>query len=161
MPINNLNNFHLTEAKKNAIQAAISTLEAELNELNVTLTAQERQLYGSVNEQNKLFINKTWDFHQTSPELSDKDMDWDEFEKDMSSRNFYEGALNKLDALSLLLRNSKILHDYDNFQAALDDYSYTIYKAGGNKPGFETKRTELKQFFLPRKKNDPPTDNED
>lgn len=158
MPINNLNNNHLSEAKKNAIKAALSTLENELSELNTNLTAEERQLYGSVNEQHKLFINKTFDFQQESPELSSLDVEWVEFGNDKDSRLFYEGVMNRLAALELRVQNSKILHDYDNYQAALDDYSYTSYKAGANIPGFETKRNELKQFFLQRNKTKPPTE---
>ena len=159
MPINNLNNFHLTAAKKNAIQTAISSLENELSDLSVTLTPQERQLYGSVNEQHKLFINKDWDYRHNSPELSSPDGDWEEFEKDKDSRSFYEGITYRIDAIALLLKNTKILHDYDNYQAALDDYAYCNYKAGAHKPGFETKRDELKQFFLPRAKKNRPTEN--
>lgn len=158
MPINNLNNNHLSEAKKNAIKAAVTILENELNDLSANLTAEERQLYGSVNEQHKLFINKDWDFHQESPELSSPDVEWDEFGNDKDSRLFYEGIMNRLAALELRVQNSKILHDYDNYQAALDDYAYTSYKAGANIPGFETKRNELKQFFLPRNKTKPPTE---
>lgn len=126
MPINNLNNNHLSEAKKNAIKAAVT--------------------------------NKDWDFHQESPELSSPDVEWDEFGNDKDSRLFYEGIMNRLAALELRVQNSKILHDYDNYQAALDDYAYTSYKAGANIPGFETKRNELKQFFLPRNKTKPPTE---
>lgn len=156
MPINNLNNNHLSEAKKTAIKTALTALENELNDLNTNLTATERQLYGSVNEQHKLLINKSYEFHQNSPELSSPDVEWDEFGKDKDSRLFHEGIMDRLASLGLRVQNSKILHDYDNYQAALDDYAYTSYKAGANIPGFETKRNELKQFFMPRQKNQPP-----
>ena len=157
MPINNLNNAHYSEAKKTAIKAALTVLENELSDLNSNLTPEERQLYGSVNEQHKLFINKDYDFHQDSPQLSSSDVDWDEFALDKDSRLFKEGVMTRLDALQLRVQNSKILHDYDNYQAALDDYAYTSYKAGANLPGFETKYNELKQFFMPRNKNKTPT----
>lgn len=54
MPINNLNNVHLNEAKKAAIIEKLTALENELADLVANLTAEERQLYGSVNEQHKL-----------------------------------------------------------------------------------------------------------
>ena len=76
MPINNLNNAHLTEAQMNEIKTALSTLETALSALNVTLTPEERRTYGSVNEQNKLLINKVWDYRQNSPNLSQPDLDW-------------------------------------------------------------------------------------
>ena len=45
------------------------------------------------------------------------------------------------------LNNNKILHDYDNYQAALTDYSYSQYKASTKAAGFETKVVDLAQFF--------------
>ena len=157
MPINNLNNAHLTEAQMNEIKTALSTLETALSALNVTLTPEERRTYGSVNEQNKLLINKVWDYRQNSPHLSQPDLDWAEFENDLKSRQFIENITHRVAAIVERLRNSKILHDYDNYQAALDDYAYTNYKAGSNAPGYETKMNELKQFF-PRSGKRPATD---
>ena len=147
MPINNLNNAHLTEAQMNEIKTALSTLETALSALNVTLTPEERRTYGSVNEQNKLLINKVWDYRQNSPHLSQPDLDWVEFEKDMTSRQFIENITHRVAAIDERLKNSKILHDYDNYQSALDDYAYTTYKAGSQAPGYETKMNEMKQFF--------------
>ena len=147
MPINNLNNAHLTEAQMNDIKTALTTLENALAPLTVTLTPEERKNYGSVNEQNKLLINKVWDYHQNSPNLSQPDLDWAEFENDLKSRQFIENITYRVAAIVERLKNSKILHDYDNYQAALDDYAYTSYKAGSNAAGYETKMNELKQFF--------------
>ena len=157
MPINNLNNAHLTEAQMNEIKTALSTLETALSALNVTLTPEERRTYGSVNEQNKLLINKVWDYRQNSPHLSQPDLDWAEFENDLKSRQFIENITHRVAAIVERLRNSKILHDYDNYQAALDDYAYTNYKAGSSAPGYETKMNELKQFF-PRSGKRPGSD---
>lgn len=147
MPINNLNNTHLTQVQKDEVNDALRTLENSLETLTVTLTPEERQTYGSVNEQNKLLINKVWDYKQNSENLSLQDLDWAEFENDLTSRQFLESAINRLGAVLEKLKNAKTLHDYDNYQGALEDYAYTSYKAGSSTPGYETKRTELKQFF--------------
>ena len=147
MPINNLNNSHLTNAQVTEIQNAITALENALAMLTVTLTPEERRTYGSVNEQNKLLVNKVWDFRRDSPNLSVPDLDWDEFERDYASRQLMESIQNRLEALQERIKNTKILHDYDNFQSALEDYAYTSYKAGSQAPGYETKMLELKQFF--------------
>lgn len=147
MPINNLNNNHLTNAQVTEILGAITALEFALSMLTVTLTPEERQTYGSVNEQNKLLVNKVWDFRQSSPNLSLPDLDWSEFENDYQSRQLMESIQNRLGALQERIKNTKILHDYDNFQSALEDYAYTSYKAGSQAPGYETKMLELKQFF--------------
>ena len=147
MPINNLNNNHLTNAQVTEILGAITALEFALSMLTVTLTPEERKTYGSVNEQNKLLVNKVWDFRQSSPNLSLPDLDWSEFENDYQSRQLMESIQNRLGALQERIKNTKILHDYDNFQSALEDYAYTSYKAGSQAPGYETKMLELKQFF--------------
>ncbi len=147
MPINNLNNAHLTQAQITEIKTALTALETALAPLTVTLTPEERKSYGSVNEQNKLLINKVWDYRQNSANLSQPDLDWAEFENDIKSREFLESITHRVAALDERLRNAKILHDYDSYQAALDDYAYTTYKAGSNAPGYETKMNELKQFF--------------
>ena len=159
MPINNLNNTHLTAAQQTEINTALAALEAALSTLSVTLTAEERRIYGSVNEQNKLLVNKVWDYRNSSPGLSVPDMDWAEFENDYNSRLFFENTLNRVAALEERIKNSKILHDYDNYQGALDDYAYTTYKAGSQAPGYETKMLELKQFFVSRANRNPPANN--
>ena len=147
MPITNLNNAHLTDEQKQAINNAVKALETALEPLQINLKPEERRKYGSVNEQHKLLINKVRDYHLTKANLSDPDNNWEEFEKDFQSRTFLEGIITSLSEMQQRMENAKILHDYDNYQAALDDYSYTSYRAGGNKPGYETKMNELKQFF--------------
>ncbi len=147
MSITNLNNTHLTAQQITDAQNALTDLETALQIINVNLSAEDRQKYGSINEQNKLFVNKVYDFHKSQPALSSSDVDWEEFENDYSSRKNLEAFITRLDSLSTKLKNAKILHDYDNYQAALTDYAYTNYKAGTASPGFETKLNETKQFF--------------
>ena len=45
------------------------------------------------------------------------------------------------------LNNAKILHDWDNYQASLTDYDYAKYKASTQAVGYQTKVSELAQFF--------------
>ena len=147
MAITNLNNTHLTAAQLTDAQDALTQLETALQVINVNLSAEDRQKYGSINEQNKLFVNKVYDFNESQPTLSSPDVDWEEFNRDFTSRTNLEAIITRLDSLSTKLKNAKILHDYDNYQAALTDYAYTNYKAGTASPGFETKLNETKQFF--------------
>lgn len=147
MPLTNLNSAHLEEAQITTAQNAVTALENALAVINVTLTAEERQKYGSINEQNKLLVNKVSDYRKNNPNLSVEDVDWDEFEKDFASRNIYENLITRLEALVVKLKGAKTLHDFDNYQAALADYAYTSYKAGAGAAGFETKQNEMKQFF--------------
>ncbi|WP_449399393.1 hypothetical protein [Chryseobacterium wanjuense] len=147
MPITNLNNTHLTIAQVETAKISLSALETALQDITINLSAEDRQKYGSINEQNKLFVNKIYDFNKNQPNLSATEVDWAEFEKDFTSRQNYEALIARLDSLVTRLKNAKILHDYDNYQAALTDYAYTAYKAGTSSPGYEVKQNELKQFF--------------
>jgi len=160
MPLTNLNSAHLTEAEVTAAQNALTELENALAIITVQLTPEDRQKYGSINEQNKLLVNKVKDFRQSNPNLSVSDVDWDEFDKDFASRNVFESLINRLNALVIKLQGAKILHDYDNYQAALDDYAYTTYRAATGADGYENKYNELKQFFGRTTKNfNPPPPN--
>ena len=126
MSVNNLNNHHLTEPEINAILNALNDLERAMELLNINLTPEDRNKYGRVDEQNKLFINKVHDFATQQTNLRTMDVDWDEFEKDFKSR---------------------AVHDFDNYQDALADYAYTQFRANSKMVGFEDKYNELRQFF--------------
>jgi len=142
-----LNNTHLTAAQVTAATTALAALETELAVININLSAEDRQRYGSINEQNKLLVNKTMDYHNIQPALQTPHINWVEFANDFTSRNNMEGMIARLESLITRLKNAKVLHDYDNYQAALDDYSYTNFMAGTATPGYETKLNEMKQFF--------------
>jgi len=148
MAITNLNNTHLTEEQVNAAKDALAHLETALEIIQVNLSSEDRQKYGSINEQNKLLVNKVLDYHKNQSELETPHIDWHEFERDHSSRNNLEAMIARMESMTNRLNNAKILHDYDNYQAALQDYAYTNFMAGTAKPGFEIKMNDLKQLFV-------------
>lgn len=147
MPFDNFNSRHFTATEKTAVDSALVAIETALQHKHANLTPEERQKYGSVNEQNKLIINKVKDFYDTQPTLSSPDVDWAEFDKDHDTRQFLQTTIQRLQSLLSGLGNAKILHDYDNYQAALTDYDFAKYKAGTTAPGYQTKVDELSQFF--------------
>lgn len=147
MPFTNFDSRHFDAAEKNAVTTALSQLEAALAGKLANLNADERIQYGSVNEQNKLIINKVKDFREVQPELSSPDVDWEEFARDYDTRNFIQTTMHRLEALSQGLSNAKILHDWDNYQASLTDYDYSKYKNSTQATGYQTKVNELRQFF--------------
>ncbi|WP_436415848.1 hypothetical protein [Petrimonas sp.] len=145
--ITNLNSKHLTDEQVEQGTLAIAQLETLMAQITVNLDPKERQRYGSINEDNKLLVNKVRDFATNQPDLRSPDVDWVEFELDYKSRVVIEAAILRLQSLINGLVNAKTLHDYDNYRAALTDYDYTTYKAGTGTPGYEEKRNELQQFF--------------
>jgi len=161
MSLTNLNNTHLSAEDANDAKDALSQLEDALAAISINLTPEDRQRYGSVNEQNKLFVNKVFDYRQSQPDLSTTQVDWTEFENDYRSRVLMEDFISRLEALTIRLKNAKTLYDYDNFQASLIDYAYTNFMAGTGAHGYETKRNELKQFFTRPSGKKNPTDESD
>jgi len=147
MPFYDVVQQHITPEDLNAIDQSIDALEKALENKRRNLTPEERQRYGRVNEVNKLFVNKVYDYSRTQPGMSSPDVDWKEFAADYDDRAFIETRLTRLRSLVEILENNKILHDYDNFQNALMDYSYTQYKKDTEAGGYVTKYNELKQFF--------------
>lgn len=147
MSLTNLGRLHLTAVQKAAIDAALTAIETQMLTVTVNLTAEDRQKYGSINETNKLFVNKDREFFQTQPSLISSDVDWVEFEADFQDRTFADTRLDRVATITRLLSDFKIVHDYDNYQDSLTDYDYSKYKAGTKTPGYTEKVAELKQFF--------------
>ena len=148
MPLNDLIQLHFTQAEMNAVDAALTQLENVLMAKCRNLTPDERTEYGSVNEHNKLLINKVRDYRLTQPGLSSPDVNWPEYEADYQDRFFLETRMQRLLTVYEMMGDTKIIHDHDNYKNALLDHRYTRYKAeteaGG---GYTTKYQELKQFF--------------
>ena len=147
MPFTNFDSRHFSDTEKSAVTNALASLELAFSTKLANLTASERQQYGSVNEQNKLIINKVKGYHETQPALSSPDVDWAEFNSDFDTREFLQNSMQRLQSLLDGLGNAKILHDFDNYQASLTDYDYAKYKASTSAVGFQTKVSEIAQFF--------------
>jgi len=145
--LKNLISTHLSAEQVESVNTALATLETALADKVSNLSSDERRKYGSISEQNKLFVNKVNAYATGQSALRSPDVDWNEFAKDFNSRTVLESTIARLQNLLTGISNSKTLHDYDNYQAALDDYAYTSYKTGTSAPGYEAKRNELKQFF--------------
>ena len=150
MPFTNLDNRHFSVTEKDAANKAITDLEIAMTDKLANLSAEERQKYGSVNEQNKLVINKVKEYNDTQPALSSPDIDWAEFNKDHDTRLFIQTSILRLQGIIIGMENAKILHDYDNFTASLTDYDFAKYKASTQAVGFQPKVDELAQFFTGR-----------
>jgi hypothetical protein len=127
--------------------SSLTTLENTLNSKFKNLSPEERVRFGSVHEQNKLFVNKVNDFRHSQAGLSSPDVDWEAFQEDVASREYLQSMIARLESLTQSLKNNKILHDYDCYHMALTDYDYTKYKVGTKQAGYEVKIKELSQFF--------------
>ncbi|UGU17517.1 hypothetical protein LS482_06485 [Sinomicrobium kalidii] len=137
----------LTPEDQKEIDGLISEMEQKVKDKLAALTEAERTKYGSINEQNKLLVNKVRDYHKNSPNLSAPEIDWKDFEKDYDARNFLETRMNRLQSIVYQMESTKKMHDYDNYRDALIDYGYAQYRKGAGENGYTEKVAELKQFF--------------
>ncbi len=137
----------LNQEEKQLAESLVTQLENIFTSKLSALTEKQRQDYKAINEKNKLFVNKVWDYHNHSAGLSSPDVDWVEFESDYTARIYIEALLGRMESLVYRLESTKILHDYDNYQDSLNDYAYSQYSKGAGKPGFTEKVAELRQFF--------------
>lgn len=147
MPLDNLGMQKLTPDAILATIDLVNQLDATLGSEMVNLSPEERQKYGSINEQNKLLVNKVKEYQASQPKLASPDVDWDKFKEDCQAREAIEGIVLRLKEIIKGLENTKIMHDYDNYHDSLLDYAYTEYKMGTKQAGYETKYNELRQFF--------------
>jgi hypothetical protein len=108
MPLNNLGRPHLTAAQKTSIDTAISTVETILLSIVPNFSAEERTLYGSVDEKNKLLVNSVRDYFQTQPALASPDVDWVEYEADFQDRSFCDTREKRLTNIVKLLTILKL-----------------------------------------------------
>jgi len=139
---------HFTDAEKQQLSTLLDQVEALLQPKLQNLNEEENVQYGSINEQNKLFVNKVGDYRNSQSNLSSPDVDWDEFFADAADRLFLETGATRIAALNKAMLETKRLHDYDNYQNSLVDYSFTKYKAGLEPgSGFDAKAEDIKQFF--------------
>lgn len=147
MALQNLGSVHLTAAQQTTIDTAIAAILGVMQVVAPNFSETDRLKYGSINELNKLLVNKAKDFHNTQPALQSPDVNWVEFDADYGDRSYIDNALNSLNSIVRMATDYKIAHDYDNYQDALTDYQYAQYKAGTNTAGFAEKVAEMKQFF--------------
>ncbi len=147
MPLKDLIQNQLTVADTDAISKALTEIENAINTKMVNLTPDERQKYGSINEQNKLFVNKVNDLHSSQPQFNSSKINWPEFESDFAIRSSLENIMLRMKSIVEQLDDTKILHDNDNYQQALSQYSYISFLANENEPGITTLKEELAQFF--------------
>ena len=138
MPFTNFDNRHFATTEKTAVNNAVTAIETALATKLANLTAEERQQYGSVNEQNKLFVNKAKEFMEQYPQHIPAFLNKDEFDKDYSARTQIEQRLNRMANLTEQLRDTKILLDHDNWFNALSFYRNIKFLSGENAPGTTT-----------------------
>jgi hypothetical protein len=147
MPLKDQISSPLTAAEMTSLNNALDNASTTLTPKTVNLSAEERQKYGSIGEQNKLIVQKVELQASTHPSFKSPQVNWTEFASDNQMRRNWEILQSKLEVLLNIVINSKILYDKDCYDAALVQYNYIKYLAETQTPGADQLYRELQQFF--------------
>jgi len=114
MPFINFDSRHFSATEQAAIDNAFQVLKELLKSKIAILTAEERQRYLSISEQNRMLVNKVKEYNDSdkvAPQSNDED--WHEILEAYHSRNFLNMLTIQLSEILRGLDNAKILHDSD------------------------------------------------
>ncbi|WP_299183993.1 hypothetical protein [uncultured Chryseobacterium sp.] len=156
MAFDNLISVSFSSDELTALDQAIQSIETILSGKTINLTPEQRQQYGRIAEQNKLFVNKAKSYMEQYPQYIPGFLDKTEFDKDYSMREQLEGRLQRLDSVVEQLSDTKILLDHDNYHNSITFYRNVRYLSGENVPGTNVIYDDMKQFFVTSVATPPP-----
>ena len=148
MALENLISVEFTNAELAQLDTAFNTIQSVLQGKTINLTPEQRQQYGSIAEQNKLFVNKAKSYMEQYPEYVPPFLDKSEYDKDFEARQQLESRMQKMNSLTEQLSDTKILLDFDNYHNSLTFYRNVKYLSSENVPGTNVIYDDMKQFFI-------------
>lgn len=148
MALENLFSLEFTETELAKLDQGIALIEGVLAGKTTNLTPDQRQQYGSIAEQNKLFVNKAKNYMEQYSTFVPVFLDKAEFDRDFAARQQLESRFQRLNSIAEQLSDTKILLDFDNYHNAITFYRNVKYLAGENMPGTTVIYEDMKQFFI-------------
>lgn len=148
MAFDNLISLTFSENDLTTIDQAIQTIESILSGKTINLTPEQRQQYGRIAEQNKLFVNKAKGYMEQYPQHVPGFLDKAEFDRDYTARQQIESRLQRLSSMTEQLSDTKVLLDHDNYHNAITFYRNVKFLSGENVPGTNVIYDDMKQFFV-------------
>ncbi|PXW16537.1 hypothetical protein C8D70_10334 [Chryseobacterium sp. CBTAP 102] len=156
MALDNLISLSFTTEELTQLDKALQSIETVLSGKTINLTPEERQQYGSIAEQNKLFVNKAKIYMEQYPQYIPNFLDKAEFDKDYLGREQVEQRLQIMSSLTEQLSDTKVLLDHDNYHNAITFYRNMKFLSGENVPGTNVIYEDMKQFFITTATSTPP-----
>ena len=147
MAFENLISLSFTTTELQDLDLALQKIADILQGKTVNLTPEQRQQYGSIAEQNKLFVNKAKELMEQNPSHIPSFLDKAEFDKDYAARQQIESRLMNIAGLTEQMSDTKVLLDHDNYFNALSFYRNVKFLSQENVPGTTNIFKELRQFF--------------
>ncbi|AYZ13076.1 hypothetical protein EGY05_14545 [Chryseobacterium arthrosphaerae] len=156
MALDNLISLSFTTEELSKLDQALQTIGTVLSGKTINLTPEERQQYGSIAEQNKLFVNKVKTYMEQYPQYVPNFLDKAEFDKDYLGREQVEQRFQRMSSLTEQLSDTKVLLDHDNYHNAITFYRNLKFLSGENVPGTNVIYEDMKQFFVTTGTSAPP-----
>lgn len=142
-----------SEDEKQNITAAVQSLLGVIGPKAPNLSNDERREYGSVNETNKLKIDKARMYLSQYPQLAPASVNPEEFERDYQARQQIGELITQTEELLRKLTDIKILLDFDNYQDTLAFYRHVRYLANEKNSMAILAYNDMKQLFPHTKKD--------
>ena len=149
MAFENLISIQFTEAELAQLDAAMASIAQVLRDKTINLTPEQRQQYGRIAEQNKLFVNKAKEYMEQNMQHVPAFIDKAEFDQDFQARTQIESRITQLQGLVEQLSDTKTLLDHDNYHNAITFYRNIRFLSQENVPGTTTLYEGMRQFFVP------------
>ena len=147
MAIDNMISVDFSDQELNKIENALNEVLQVLSGKVINLTPEERTQYGSIGDKNKIFVDKCKAYMEQDPTTVPNTLDKHEFDKDYKARQQMEEPLKKLNRITEMLMDTKILLDFDNYNGSLSYYRYVKFLATQNMPGITSIHADLSQHF--------------
>ena len=148
MALDNLISISFSASDLETIDKAIQDIQTVLTGKTINLTPDERQQYGRIAEQNKLFVNKAKTYMEQYVQHVPGFIDKAEFDRDYEAREQIEQRLQLLNSLVEQLADTKVLLDHDNYHNAISFYRSIRFLSEENVPGTNVIYEGMKQFFV-------------
>ena len=149
MAFENLISIQFTESELAQLDAAMASIAQVLRDKTINLTPEQRQQYGRIAEQNKLFVNKAKEYMEQNMQHVPAFIDKAAFDQDFQARTQIESRITQLQGLVEQLSDTKTLLDHDNYHNAITFYRNIRFLSQENVPGTTTLYEGMRQFFVP------------
>lgn len=138
----------LVKDHKAEIEAAITALEKLINPNTPVLTSEERSYYGKGGgDSNKLLVGDVMNLSKNQPQLNSPLIDWTEFNSDSAAASMCKSWIDRIGSIAYKLESARMMHDYDNYMDAIDQYSHLDYLSRNNVQGAAEAHSQLKEHF--------------
>ncbi|WP_150030923.1 hypothetical protein [Taibaiella lutea] len=141
----NFSHFNLQEMKD--IRSLIVKLTEAVQPKLITGENENKEEYMQYNREKRLFAGKVVEFKLKHPELSSKEVDWDEFNLLFADNAFFKSTILCLQAILMKMDNTRLAYDNEIYRSALTDYENTYNNFESGKTRYEKKYNDLKEIL--------------